>query len=74
DYEVGIVEPELSAKQLFMKELFNSAQAWLPMPEQKAPEGRIKQSLYRVWRQVEMLDKFNDPQGIYALCELCPTE
>lgn len=74
DYRVAPVEPELSAKEMFFKELFGKAAVWLPEPAQQPQRGLVKQSIYRVWREVEMLDKFNDPQGIYALCELCPTD
>lgn len=74
DYEVAPVEPDLSAKDAFMKELFGKASIWLPEQTAAPSKNLVRQSVQRVWNEVKILDQFNDPQGIYLLCDLCPTE
>lgn len=72
DYQVVNVEPELSARERFLRDIFGQAEVFLPVSESTRTIDPIKQQLQGVWREVQLVSKFNDPQGVYLLCELCP--
>lgn len=72
DYQVVSVEPELSARERFLRDFFGQAEVFLPVTTTPRTIDPIKQQLQGVWREVQMVSKFNDPQGVYLLCELCP--
>ena len=72
DYRVEVVERELSGRDKFIADLFGEAQAWLPQRTQTADP--IRQQVMQVWQHLGDLSNFNDPNGAYALCELCPIE
>lgn len=72
DYSVVTVTPELSAREQFLAEFFGQAEVFLPVQTTTRTIDPVKQQLMGVWSEVEMLSQFNDPQGLYLLCELCP--
>lgn len=72
DYAVVTVTPELNAREQFLAEFFGQAEVYLPAPTTTRTIDPVKQQLMGVWSEVEMLSQFNDPQGLYLLCELCP--
>ncbi len=72
NYNVVTVEPELSAREQFLRDFFGQAEVFLPVSAGTRTIDPIKQQLQGVWREVQMVSKFNDPQGVYVLCELCP--
>jgi protease IV len=73
DYEVVLVEQELSAREQFLHSMFSSAKVLLP--QSLTPSmSPIEQQVRQLWQQIGILEQFNDPRGSYALCELCPTE
>ena len=69
-YEVEVIEADLSAREAFMREFFGQAQVFIPAA--KSNHSLIE--LQSGWREVKVLDKFNDPKGVYALCEVCPLQ
>lgn len=74
DYEVVIVEEELSAREQFLHSMFGGAQVLLPDSMLTPTVSPVEQELRQVWQQLSVLKQFNDPRGSYALCELCPTD
>ncbi|WP_258806895.1 signal peptide peptidase SppA [Pseudidiomarina sp. CB1] len=72
NYDVVTVEPELSARERFLRDFFGQAEVFLPASPTTRTIDPIKQQLQGVWREVQMVSKFNDPEGVYLLCELCP--
>lgn len=74
EYDVKLVEPELSPRDQFMRELFGQASVLLPIEATQKLRSPIEMQLQGVWKVVKLLDKFNDPNGVYALCELCPLQ
>lgn len=72
DYNVVKVEPELNARERFLRDLFGQAQVFLPVSESPRTIDPMKQKLMGVWRELQLTSKFNDPNGIYLLCEVCP--
>ncbi|CAI8162055.1 MAG: Protease 4 [Pseudidiomarina mangrovi] len=74
DYQVVVVEEELSAREQFLHSMFGGAQVLLPDSMLTPSISPIEQELRHVWQQLSVLQQFNDPRGSYALCELCPTD
>ena len=72
NYDVRTVTPDMSARELFLKDLFGQAQVLLPDSATQRTIDPIKQQLMGVWREAQVLSNFNDPQGVYLLCETCP--
>ena len=74
EYDVEVIEADLSARDKFMRDLFGQASTWVPASVFEKNHSPIEMELQRVWQEVKLLDKFNDPNGVYALCELCPLQ
>lgn len=72
NYELVKVEPELSPRERFLQNLFGKAMVLLPENNTPARIDPIQQQLMRIWSDLQLSSQFNDPQGVYALCELCP--
>lgn len=73
EYEVTTVEPEKSAREIFMAELFGESLS-LFAPSTTQPASMVERTAARVWRELSIIEQFNDPNGIYLLCDVCPTE
>lgn len=72
DYKLVKVEPELSPREQFLQNIFGQAMVLLPESDTPPRLDPIQQQLMRIWGDLQISSKFNDPQGVYALCELCP--
>ncbi|MDN7123648.1 signal peptide peptidase SppA [Pseudidiomarina sp. 1APP75-32.1] len=72
DYKTVTVQPELNARERFLRDLFGEAQVFLPVGESQRTIDPMKQQLMGVWRELQLTSKFNDPNGVYLLCEVCP--
>ncbi|WP_417655782.1 signal peptide peptidase SppA [Pseudidiomarina aestuarii] len=72
EFTVETLTQELSPRQQMLANFFGTAQAWFPLPT-VAAKNPLEAELMRVWSDLQLTTKFNDPNGIYALCELCPT-
>jgi protease-4 len=75
EFEVSWPERELSPGEQIMRDLFGSALAWLPLDDQMStPSGAAEQSLLKLWQEVQVLNQFNDPEGVYIRCLECKTD
>ncbi|WP_429047804.1 signal peptide peptidase SppA [Aeromonas hydrophila] len=71
EWQVTPIEQEESAKDKFLRQLFDSSaqvlashlQSWLP--------AGLGKALVEVNHSLDPLTRFNDPQGTYALCPVC---
>ena len=70
-WQVTPIAPEESARDKFLRELFDSsAQALAPHLQSWLPAG-LGQALVEMNRSLDPLTRFNDPQGTYAFCPVC---
>lgn len=74
EYDVQMIEAELSPREQFMNELFGQAVTLWPGAASEINPSPVEMQLQRVWQEVKLLDKFNDPNGVYTLCEICPLQ
>ena len=71
EWQVTPIEKEESAKDKFLRQLFDSsAEALAPHLQSWLPAGFGK-ALVEVNRGLDPLTRFNDPQGTYAFCPVC---
>lgn len=72
-WQVTPIAPEESARDKFLRELFDSsAQALAPHLQSWLPAG-LGKALVEMNRSLDPLTRFNDPQGTYAFCRsACP--
>ena len=71
EWQVTPIEQEESAKDKFLRQLFDSsAQVLAPQLQSWLPAGFGK-ALVEVNRSLDPLTRFNDPQGTYAFCPVC---
>ena len=72
-WQVTPIAPEESARDKFLRELFDSsAQALAPHLQSWLPTG-LGKTLLEMNRTLDPLTRFNDPQGTYAFCPVCLT-
>ncbi|MGE6222543.1 signal peptide peptidase SppA [Aeromonas media] len=70
-WQVTPIAPEESARDKFLRELFDSsAQALAPHLQSWLPAG-LGKALVEMNRSLDPLTLFNDPQGTYAFCPVC---
>ena len=70
-WQVTPIAPEESARDKFLRELFDSsAQALAPHLQSWLPAG-LGKALVEMNRSLDPLTRFNDPQGTYAFCPVC---
>ncbi|MCL2914954.1 signal peptide peptidase SppA [Shewanella corallii] len=68
-YDTKLIEQELSAEQALIQDLFGAASAYLP--QMQADKGMLAQMLSKAEQELQILDSFNDPNGIYLYCDIC---
>jgi protease-4 len=74
-FDVWVVEQELSPQEQLLKQMFSSAQAWGFIPTtQSAEQQRYGQLLRQFNQQLTQFSQFNDPNGIYSYCFTCSIE
>lgn len=73
DYDVKIIQQELSSKEQFFADLFNSTSEYIPAP---SVGGEAKHwlmgTLNKVKTETAVLQNFDDPKNVYSYCALCP--
>ncbi|QBY06046.1 signal peptide peptidase SppA [Thalassotalea sp. HSM 43] len=78
NYDVLLVEKELSPRQMFIRNLFENAQVLLPEAtskfEQAANNPSLKQRIMTMINEYEQMNQLNDPRGIYSFCLTCEAE
>lgn len=70
DYNIHTIEQELSPKEQFVADLFNSTAQYLPLSSGSSQHwlmGTIKQ----LESETQVLQHFNDPKNVYSYCALC---
>ncbi|WP_017444871.1 signal peptide peptidase SppA [Gayadomonas joobiniege] len=70
DYSVHFVQHELSQQEVFIKNLLQSADAYLDFNLFSQPQ--LPTELVKLYQQIKQINAWNDPQGLYALCIECP--
>lgn len=73
-YDIWVVEKELSAKELFLKNFFETAQVFFTkddysMPSYKNPS--LQQRIIKMINEFEQVNQLNDPHGVYSFCLTC---
>jgi len=71
DYDVNIVKQELSSKEKFLADLFNSSSDYLPTPNISSQHW-LMGTLNKVKSETAVLQNFDDPKNVYSYCALCP--
>lgn len=73
-YDTWLIEKELSAKDMFLRNMFESAQAFLPeaeSPMASLANPTLKQRIMKMINEFESINQLNDPRGIYSVCLTC---
>ncbi len=72
DYDVKIVQQELSSKEQFFANMFNSSSEYLPVPTVGGEAQHwLMGTLNKVKSETAVLQNFNDPKNVYSYCALC---
>ena len=71
DYEVTFVERELKPGERFLLEFSRQLRALIGSYRAVSPASRLFEAIDR---QVEIMTRMNDPQGVYAWCLACDVE
>lgn len=73
NFDVWVVEQELTPQQQFVKQLFGEAKALGLVPEvTQGQQGKAVQRLVtELDLQLSQFSQFNDPNGIYSFCFSC---
>lgn len=69
DFDTWLVEKELSPKDLFMKNVFGQATAFLPTSI--ITLSPLEKSIAKLKSKLEHLSYLNDPKSTYTLCMSC---
>ena len=69
DYGTILIEKELSPTDLFLKNVFGQASAFLP--ESTFALSPIEKAMAKLKGELESLTYLNDPKNIYTLCMSC---
>ncbi|MDV6315073.1 signal peptide peptidase SppA [Idiomarina sp. HP20-50] len=70
-YDVKIIQQELSSKEKFIANLFNSSSEYLPTPSVDAQHW-LMGTINKVKAETAVLQNFDDPKNVYSYCALCP--
>ncbi|OUS27144.1 signal peptide peptidase SppA [Thalassotalea sp. 42_200_T64] len=73
-YDTWLVEKELSAKDLFLRNLFETAKVYLPEVESSTTSltnPSLKQQIVDLVNEFEQVNQLNDPKGVYSFCLTC---
>jgi len=73
DYDVKIIKQELSSKEQFVADLFNSTAEYIPAPKAtNNAQHWLMGTLNKVKSETAVLQNFDDPKNVYSYCALCP--
>ena len=70
DFDVKVIEKELTPREQFLKDMFGQASAYLPEPVETT-KGPVEMFINKVVDEAVQINKMNDPKGIYSLCLHC---
>ncbi len=72
DYDVKVIQQELSSKEQFFADLFNSTSDYIPTPSVgNEAKHWLMGTLNKVKSETAVLQNFNDPKNVYSYCALC---
>ena len=72
DYQLTLIEPELSAKDKLLREFFNQSAEILPSSVTHSALGKLAIQWWSAGNQaLQPLNALQDPQGIYSYCPVC---
>ncbi len=72
DYQLTLIEPELSARDKLLRELFNQSAEYLPSSVTHSGLGKLALQWWSAGNQaLAPLNALQDPQGIYSYCPVC---
>lgn len=73
DYDVKVIQQELSSKEQFFADLFNSTSDYIPTPSVgNEAKHWLMGTLNKVKTETAVLQNFDDPKNVYSYCALCP--
>jgi protease IV len=70
NYQTLLIEKEVSAKDKFFQNLFKQASVWLDISS-TTTANPIEQFISTFSLEFNKITTFNDPKGMYSLCESC---
>ena len=73
-YDTWLVEKELSAKDMFIRNMFETAQTFFPeteSPMMSVSNPTLKQRIMAMINEFESINQLNDPKGVYSFCLVC---
>ncbi|NRD73867.1 signal peptide peptidase SppA [Shewanella sp. VB17] len=70
-YDSELIEQELTPQELFIKEIMSSASAYLPQSVTADNTSVITQLLSQWSSAIDDFNAFDDPNGMYLLCDNC---
>jgi len=73
-YDVQVIEQELSEEEQLMQNLFGAAANAGLLPQSLTEQSPLKKLFAAAEQQFAVLSKFNDPNGVYAFCFSCTIE
>ena len=73
NYDVKVIQQELSPTEQFFVDMFGAAQAkgWVPSFGQSMQNRALRQLSQQVQQDFLLMNQFNDPNGIYSYCLSC---
>lgn len=72
DYQLTLIEPELSARDKLLRELFDQSAEYLPSSVTHSVLGKLALQWWYAGNQaLAPLNALQDPQGIYSYCPVC---
>ncbi|NTS78545.1 signal peptide peptidase SppA [Catenovulum sp. SM1970] len=77
EYESKIIERELSPQEIMIRQILGQANTWFDYSDvnddlQPLKDNKVKAIVNEFIAQYNKVARLNDPQGLYALCEVCP--
>lgn len=69
DYHVITIKQQLSAKQVFINDLFAASVSYLPKFD--SSNSILYKLIFEVEKQVDFVSRFNDPQQRFVFCQEC---
>ncbi|MFP3454305.1 hypothetical protein R0K30_22115, partial [Bacillus sp. SIMBA_154] len=71
DYDVKVIQQELSSKEQFFADLFNSTSDYIPTPSVgNEAKHWLMGTLNKVKTETAVLQNFDDPKNVYSYCAL----
>lgn len=73
-FDVQVVEQELTEQEKLLAQLFGSAKAFGLLPEQSVSQTPVQKLMRQLNQELSVLSQFNDPNGLYSVCFACQVQ